>query len=68
MYCGNCAHSSTQLLRTLQRQGFEVERLGSGHWRVSRGAAESVVMSGTATSRHAFQRTLKLLRGIGAEV
>lgn len=58
-----------ELLRKVAGLGCEVERLGSGHYRISRPGYEgTVVLSGTNVSRGSWQTTLKLLRGIGVSV
>ena len=54
-----------ELLRKVASQGCAVERLGSGHYRVSRpGDMPTVVLSGTAVAKGTWQKTLKLLRGL----
>lgn len=59
-----------ELLRKVAGQGCEVERLGSGHYRVSKpGNLPTVTLSGTNVAKGTWQRTLKLLRGLlGVEV
>ncbi len=54
-----------QLLRAVRQQGCTVERLGSGHHRISKpGIAETVTISGTKISNGIHQRNLKLLRAL----
>lgn len=54
-----------ELLRKVSAQGCTVERLGSGHFRVSKpGNLPTVTISGTNVARGTWQKTLKLLRGL----
>jgi hypothetical protein len=54
-----------ELIRKVEKQGCEVEKLGSGHFRVSRTGRDGVVtISGTEVSYGAWQRNLKLLRSL----
>jgi hypothetical protein len=48
----NCPNRETrQLLRELVRQGFEVERRGSGHYLISKiGIPQTLLVSGTDVS------------------
>jgi hypothetical protein len=59
-----------ELIRTVERGGCAVERLGSGHFRISRpGRAETVTMSGTAVSGGVWHDTRKKIRVLlGVEV
>lgn len=54
-----------KLVKDLRKQGFDVDRTGSGHWKVTRpGRSGSVVMgfSPTSSGKH---RTLKRLAEMG---
>lgn len=52
-----------ELIRTVEREGCEVERLGSGHFRISRpGHPDTVTLSGTATSSGVQYDTRKKIR------
>lgn len=52
-----------ELLRKLTAQGATIERLGSGHFRVSRpGAFPVVTLSGTAVGGGTWQKMRSLLR------
>jgi hypothetical protein len=51
------------LFRKVEAQGCKVERLGSGHYRISKdGDLPTVTMSGTRTSSHTQARQRSLLR------
>jgi hypothetical protein len=58
------------LIRTVEREGCAVERLGSGHYRISRpGRAGTVTMSGTTSSSGVWHGTRKKIRVLlGVEV
>ena len=54
-----------RLIKELEKQGFDVVRAGSGHWKVTRpGRAGMVVVafSPKGTPQH---KTLKMLRELG---
>jgi predicted RNA binding protein YcfA (HicA-like mRNA interferase family) len=54
------------LVRQLRSQGFEVERSGSGHYRVYKNGGPFVMIPFSGHSRH--PKTIKKLRGIGADL
>lgn len=55
-----------KLVRKLRKAGFDVERTGSGHWRVSndRGGTTILAFSPRSSGTHI---TMKKLRNIGYE-
>lgn len=53
-----------RLVKELKRQGFLVERTGSGHWRV-RGESGDHVILAFSPSGSAFHKTFKRLESIG---
>ena len=53
-----------KLVKALRRQGFDVDRTGSGHWKVSRPGEQQVIMGFSPTGT-AFHKTLKQLERIG---
>lgn len=53
-----------KLVKDLRKQGFEVERTGSGHWKVHGPDGEKVVM-GFSPNSGGLHRTLKRLQAIG---
>lgn len=60
---------TTQLLREVMRQGFIVERRGSGHYMISRpGVVEKLTISGTDVARGVRAKWLCILVKMGAEL
>lgn len=54
-----------KLVKDLRKQGFEVERTGSGHWKVSRaGSGRSVIMA-FSPGKKIQHETLKRLKLLG---
>lgn len=53
-----------KLVKDLRKAGFDVERTGSGHWKVSRGDGPFVVI-GFSPNTKGLHKTLKRLRAIG---
>lgn len=53
-----------RLVKELKRQGFRVERTGSGHWKVQGESGEHVIMGFSPTGT-AFHKTFKKLEAIG---
>ena len=52
-----------ELLRKCENQGCEVERLGSGHFRVSKpGNLPTVTISGTRVAHRTFQKQKSLIK------
>lgn len=56
-----------KLVKELKKQGFSVERTGSGHWKVTYPGRQGVVIMGFSPSGSAQHKTLKHLRGLGFE-
>ena len=55
-----------KLVKDLRRQGFEVERTGSGHWKVRRSeGSESVIMSFSPSGGGKHPSLMKRLKAIG---
>lgn len=54
-----------QLVKKLRRQGFEVERTGSGHWQVQHPEREGRVVMAFSPNSGALHQTLKRLKEIG---
>jgi len=54
-----------RLVKSLRRQGFDVDRTGSGHWKVSRPGVGDTVIMGFSPTGTAFHKTLKRLEQIG---
>jgi predicted RNA binding protein YcfA (HicA-like mRNA interferase family) len=55
-----------KLVKALRKQGFTVERAGSGHWKVYNAEGEGpVVMAFSPRSGTPQHKTLKRLREIG---
>lgn len=56
----------SQLINAARRQGFVVERRGSGHWSFKNpGVPGMVVMSGTGQSPNSWRRMIKMLTDLG---
>lgn len=54
-----------KLVKDLRKQGFAVERTGSGHWKVTRnGSGEAVILSFSPGKKIQFD-TLKRLKLLG---
>ena len=53
-----------RLVKDLRKQGFTVERTGSGHWRVSNERGDVVFMSFSPRGS-GLHKTLKQLRAMG---
>lgn len=54
-----------ELVKNLRKQGFEVVRTGSGHWKVSHPERSGFVIMGFSPSHSGQHLTLKRLRKIG---
>lgn len=54
-----------KLVKDLRRQGFEVDRTGSGHWKVSRPGDGDRVILAFSPSGTAFHRSIKRLEQLG---
>jgi predicted RNA binding protein YcfA (HicA-like mRNA interferase family) len=54
-----------RLVRDLRKQGFDVERTGSGHWKISHPNREGTVVMGFSPKSTNNARTLKRLAKIG---
>ena len=54
-----------RLVRALRKQGFTVERTGSGHWKVSRPGREGSVVLGFSPRTGGLHKTLKRLSELG---
>jgi predicted RNA binding protein YcfA (HicA-like mRNA interferase family) len=54
-----------QLVKDLRKQGFEVERTGSGHWKVTHPARGGCVVMAFSPSHTGQHLTLKRLRKLG---
>jgi hypothetical protein len=60
---------TTALLREVMRQGFIVERRGSGHYLISRpGIVERLTISGTDVASGVRAKWLCILQKMGAEL
>jgi len=60
---------TTQLLREVVRQGFIVERRGSGHFMISRpGIVDKLTISGTDVANGVRAKWLCILAKMGAEL
>lgn len=55
-----------QLVKRLRKAGFEVERTGSGHWKVSKGNGPFVTL-GFSPRGNGLHKSIKRLREIGFE-
>lgn len=53
------------LLKALQRQGFEVARTAKGHWRVTREGRTVAVLGGTPSDWRSRRNELAALRRAG---
>ena len=56
---------TAQLIRSLRKQGFTVDRTGSGHWKVFRTGGHGSVVLGFSPNHQGLQRSIKRLQGIG---
>lgn len=54
-----------RLVKELKRQGFLVERTGSGHWKVQSETGGEFVVMGFSPTGTAFHKTYKRLEAIG---
>ena len=54
-----------KLVRSLLKQGFNVERTGGGHWRVQAADGGPVVVMGFSSGSSDLSKTLKRLKEIG---
>jgi predicted RNA binding protein YcfA (HicA-like mRNA interferase family) len=54
-----------KLVKALKKQGFDVERTGSGHWKVTKEGVEGCVIMAFSPSRTIQYSTLKLLEEMG---
>lgn len=57
-----------KLVKDLRKQGFDVERTGSGHWKVTNASTGDFVYMSFSPSRTRQNKTLKRLREIGATI
>lgn len=55
-----------KLVRKLRKAGFDVERTGSGHWRVSNGQGGTTILAFSPRSSGTHV-TMKKLKAIGYE-
>ena len=56
-----------KLVKDLEKQGFVVERTGSGHWKVTRPGRSGCVVMAFSPKREPGFKTFKLLRELGYE-
>lgn len=56
---------TSQLLKKVEKQGFDVKRTGSGHWKVTHPEREGSVVVGFSSSARGLQQTIKRLRQLG---
>lgn len=56
-----------QLVKELERAGFNVTRTGSGHWMVRPAEGEGSVVLAFSPRSSSFQKSLQRLRKIGYE-
>lgn len=54
-----------KLVKSLRKQGFDVERTGSGHWKVSRPGRQGFVIMGFSPGGTGLHKTMKMLKEIG---
>jgi predicted RNA binding protein YcfA (HicA-like mRNA interferase family) len=54
-----------RLVKDLKRQGFQVVRTGSGHWRVTHPDRAGSVVMGFSPNNLGQHKTLKRLRKLG---
>lgn len=54
-----------RLVKALRKQGFAVERTGSGHWKVTRRGAEGTTYMAFSPSGAPQHKTMKQLRAMG---
>lgn len=54
-----------QLVKALRKQGFTVERTGSGHWKIYNSAGEGPVVMAFSPRKSGQHRTLKRLEALG---
>lgn len=57
-----------KLVKELRRQGFDVWRTGSGHWKVTNVETGEHVTMSFSPAKTRQHKTIKQLRRIGAEV
>jgi hypothetical protein len=54
-----------KLVKALRKQGFEVVRTGSGHWKVTNPGRDQFVIMGFSSASSGQKKTLKRLQEIG---
>jgi predicted RNA binding protein YcfA (HicA-like mRNA interferase family) len=54
-----------ELVKQLRKQGFNVERSGSGHWKVTHPERDGMVVIAFSPRKTGMHLTLKRLRKIG---
>ena len=54
-----------RLIRKLEKQGFSVERTGSGHWAVRPPDGAGIVILAFSPRGSSFHKSLKRLRALG---
>lgn len=54
-----------KLVKDLRKQGFAVDRTGTGHWKVSRPGWPGFVVLGFSPGSKGMHKTLKRLRELG---
>jgi predicted RNA binding protein YcfA (HicA-like mRNA interferase family) len=54
-----------RLVKELQRQGFDVVRTGSGHWKVTRSGYHGCVIMSFSPRTSGMHKTRKQLRELG---
>lgn len=54
-----------KLIKELEKQGFDVVRAGSGHWKVTRLGRQGMVVVSFSPKGTPQHKTLKLLREMG---
>jgi biotin operon repressor len=57
-----------KLVKDLRRQGFDVERTGSGHWKVTNMVTGEYVLMSFSPAKTRQHKTIKRLREMGAVV
>ena len=54
-----------KLVKALKKQGFQVERTGSGHWKVTRDGSGDAVIMAFSPGKKIQHETLKRLKNLG---
>lgn len=54
-----------RLVKKLQKQGFSVERTGSGHWKVTHPERDGMVIMAFSPKSTCFRTTMKRLKELG---